>query len=115
MASLIFSDWSNRVTLHAMIRVRRKSWLPSNLLLALLLFGAQSGALAHAFEHDPGSLQNPACAICVTVSQLDAGCVDIAVITTIAHQHSCDIVEQEPIFRSVHTLNARQRGPPISL
>ena len=98
-----------------MIRVRRKSWLPSNLLLVLLLIGAQSGALAHAFEHDPGALQNPACAICVTVSQLDSSCIDIAVITTIAHQHSCEIVEQAPKFQSVHTLNARQRGPPNSL
>jgi hypothetical protein len=84
-------------------------------MLALLLFGAQSGALAHAFEHDTGSLQNPTCAICVTVSQLDSGCVDIAVVTTNAHQRSSEIVEQAPIIQSVHTLNARQRGPPTSL
>ena len=98
-----------------MNRVRRKSWLPSNLVLVLLLFGAQSGALAHAFEHDPGSLQNPACAICVTVSQLDSGCIDIAVVSTNAHPQSCEIVEQEQIFQSSQTLNARQRGPPTSL
>jgi hypothetical protein len=98
-----------------MIRVRGKSWLPSNLLLALLLFGAQSGALAHAFEHDPGSLQNPTCAICVTVSQLDSGCINIAIVTMIARQRSSEIIEQPPIFHSVHTLNARQRGPPTSL
>lgn len=112
---MIFSDRSNRVTLHAMIRVRNKSWLPSNLLLALLLFGAQSGALAHAFEHDPESLQNPACAICVTVSQVDSGCVEIAVVTTLAPPCSSEILDQAPIFRSAHTLNARQRGPPNSL
>ena len=98
-----------------MIRVRRKSWLPSNLLLALLLFGAQSGALAHAFEHDPGSLQNPTCAICVTVSQLDSSCVDTAVIATNVPQYSFEIVEPAPIVHSIHTLNARQRGPPTSL
>ncbi len=98
-----------------MIRVRRKSWLPSNLLLVLLLIGAQSGALAHAFEHDAGTPQRQACAICVTVSQLDASCVGAPANTDIEHCHACQAVERAATPESSHALVARQRGPPNPL
>jgi len=57
-----------------MLCVRGKSWLPPNLLLLVLLIGAQSGALTHAFKHQADTLQQQTCAICVTVSQLDSSC-----------------------------------------
>ena len=98
-----------------MIRVRRKSWLAPNLLLVALLIGAQSGALAHAFKHDGDTLQNKTCAICVTVSQLDASCVDAPANTDIEHCHSCQAIALAATFESFHALAARQRGPPDPL
>lgn len=95
-----------------MIRVRRRSWLPSNLALVLLLIGAQSGALAHAFKHDLNVLQKKACAICVTVSQLEASCVDVPADTAIERCHSCQTNEHVTSLESLHALAARQRGPP---
>ena len=98
-----------------MTSVRGKSWLPANLLLVILLTGAQSGALAHAFEHDSGTLQNQACAICVTVSQLDSGCIDTLATTDIDGCYSCQTSARAATLNSLHTLVANQRGPPRSL
>jgi len=97
-----------------MLRVYRKSWLPSNLLLTMLLIGAQSGALAHAFEHDPGTLQNKACAICVTVGQLDSGAIFVPSSYTVEPDYSCQAIVQTATFESFDGLVARQRGPPTS-
>ncbi len=98
-----------------MISVRRKSRLPANLLLVLLLAGVQNGALAHAFEHDAGTLPNQACAICATVSQLDPSCIDAIVNTNIEPCHSCQTNSRSATFESLHRLVARQRGPPRTL
>jgi hypothetical protein len=98
-----------------MTSVRRKSWLPANLLLVILLTGAQSGALVHAFQHDSGTLQNQACAICVTVSQLDSGCIDALATTDIEGCYSCRTIARAAKLTSLHTLAANQRGPPRSL
>ncbi len=97
-----------------MICVRRKSWLPPNLLLVVLLIGAQSGALAHAFKHEADTLQQQACAICVTASQLDSSCVDVPADTDIEHCHACQSIEHAIALESFHALVARQRGPPNS-
>ncbi len=85
------------------------------MLLVLLLLGAQSGALAHAFEHDAGTAQRQACAICVTVSQLDASCVDAPANTDIEHCHACPAIECAATLESFHALVTRQRGPPNPL
>jgi hypothetical protein len=98
-----------------MTSVRSTSWLPSNLLLVVLLTGAQSGALAHAFEHDAGTLQNQACAICVTVSQLDSSCIDTISTTDIEACHARHTLARAATLKSLHTLVANQRGPPSSL
>jgi len=95
--------------------VRRKSWLPAELLLVILLTGAQSGALAHAFEHDAGTVQNQACAICVTVSQLDSSCIDALATADIEGCCSCRTITHAASLKSLHTLVANQRGPPSSL
>jgi hypothetical protein len=98
-----------------MVRARTKLWLPSNLLLVLLLVGAQNGALAHAFKHDLDVLQRQACPICVTVSQLDSSCVDAPVDSAIERCHSCQAIEHAANLPSRHALAARQRGPPNPL
>lgn len=98
-----------------MTSVRGKSWLPVNLLLVILLTGAQSGALAHAFEHDKGTLQNQACAICVTVSQLDSACIAALATADIEGCYPCQTIAHAASLRSLHTLAANQRGPPGSI
>ena len=98
-----------------MICVRRKSWLPPNLLLVVLLIGAQSGALTHAFKHQADSLQQQTCAICVTASQLDASCVDTPANTILLRCHSCEAIAHFKVLESIHALVVRQRGPPIPL
>ena len=98
-----------------MIRVRRKSWLPTHLLLTMLLIGAQSGALAHAFEHDSGTLQKQACAICVTVNQLDSSGIYVSANVSIEQPQYCQTMAQSATFESFHELVTRQRGPPTSL
>ena len=81
----------------------------------MLLVGAQRGALTHAYEHDPGTLQNQACAVCVTASQLGFGCIDTLADTPIEYCRSCHAIERVAIFESFHRLAARQRGPPNPL
>jgi hypothetical protein len=98
-----------------MMSVPGKSRLPARLLLVLLLTGVQGGALAHAFEHDAGTLPNQACAICATVSQLDSGCIDTVANTDIEPCHSCQATSRVATFVSLHQLVARQRGPPSTL
>ncbi len=98
-----------------MLCVRGKSWLPPNLLLVVLLIGAQSGALTHAFKHQADTLQQQTCAICVTVSQLDASCVDAPANTVLLRCHSCEAIAQVSALESFHALVVRQRGPPNPL
>ena len=98
-----------------MTSVRRSSWLPANLLLVVLLTGAQSGALAHAFEHDAETLRNQACAICVTVGQLDSSCIDSHAAVDIEACYTCQTIARAATLKSLHTLVANQRGPPASL
>ncbi|MCH8302777.1 MAG: hypothetical protein IH912_08490 [Proteobacteria bacterium] len=85
------------------------------LVLMLLLLAAQSGALAHAFAHDAGAPQNQACAICVTVSQLDSSCVNAPSNTDIEPCHSCQTIAHAATLESFHAPLARQRGPPQPL
>ena len=98
-----------------MLCVRRKSWLPPNLLLVVLLFGVQSGALSHAFEHQVDTLQQQICAICVTASQLDASCLDTPANTDLVRCNSYQAISHLRTLESFHALVARQRGPPNPL
>ena len=98
-----------------MICVRRNSWLTPNLLLVVLLIGAQSGALAHAFRHQADTLQQQTCAICVTASQLDLSCVDTPAVNDLVRRYSYLAIPQLGALESIHALAARQRGPPSPL
>lgn len=95
--------------------VRKRTWLPANLLLLATLAVAQSGALAHAFKHDPATPQNPTCAICVTLSQLDATCVAVIVTTEVVIVHAAAVVVPFAAPVSLHLPAAKQRGPPLPL
>lgn len=98
-----------------MLSVRKRSWLPANLLLVTLLIAAQSGALAHVFEHEAATPQNPTCAICVTVGQLHASAVDALVTMDVEAFQSCLADADVAIPQSLSSRTARQRGPPPSL
>jgi hypothetical protein len=98
-----------------MLSVRKRSWLPANLLLVLFLAGAQSGALAHAFEHDAGTPQYQACAICVTVGQLHTSSVDALAATMITDSRGCQPVAETVSMESLQAPVAKQRGPPKAL
>lgn len=85
------------------------------LLLAGLLVGAQVGALAHAFEHDPGTPQFNLCAACVTVAQLGAAAVNAPQDLVLDHSHAVaqHVEPFSPVLADRAT--ARQRGPPANL
>ena len=98
-----------------MNRVFGKSWRVASALLLVLQIGAQTGALAHAYEHDPGMLQDTTCASCMTATQLMSTCVDSGAIADIPRVHSRLEADQQLPSESIQTLTARQRGPPTSL
>lgn len=93
----------------------RNAAIAPNLVLAIFLIAAQSTVSAHVFEHDTGNPQNQVCTTCVAASQLGSATVDSGAT------HNVPAVEFELgdrvvyEFRSVHTLVARQRGPPSLL
>lgn len=81
-------------------------------LLGMLLFVAQSLAVAHAYEHDPGSTVDTTCASCIIGGQLANGCADAGgecapdldvVSPEVGEQYSVD---------TITILAAKQRGPP---
>ncbi|MEJ2129580.1 MAG: hypothetical protein P8X81_12140 [Woeseiaceae bacterium] len=97
-----------------MIRPDRKFGRFVSVLLFALLLSVQTIALAHAYEHDPASFQDTACATCISINQLAAATVD----------HGCDqsLEAFKPILRSLQTILEtsaaavvpRQRGPPTA-
>jgi hypothetical protein len=98
-----------------MSHLRDKRTLLPGLLLALLLLGAQSASLAHAYEHEPGTPQNSTCTACIAASQLGAACVDVPATTTPLVSGWSRWALQEIEFNSLHAITARQRGPPAAL
>ncbi len=85
------------------------------LLLVLLVAGAQSGALAHVFEHEPVTPLKQACAICATISQLDASSIDALADPIAPDCGSRRPLADSPSLETRHAADARQRGPPTSL
>jgi len=98
-----------------MSRLRDKRALLPGLLLALLLLAAQSASLAHAYEHEPGTPQNNTCTTCIAASQLASACVDVPATNTPQVPGWPQWALQEIEFNSLHTITARQRGPPAAL
>lgn len=83
-------------------------------LFFALLIGVQTISVAHAYEHDPASLGDTACATCISINQLAAASVDTgqaAAPTTPPPIHCA-----HPAIIAAATLvgEHRQRGPPRS-
>lgn len=81
-------------------------------LIGVLLLAAQSLALAHAYQHDPGSAVETTCASCVIGGQLANACADSASdrvpgLDAVSHE-ACDQIS----FDTVIIPAAKQRGPP---
>lgn len=96
-------------------RLRTRSRLAPNLLLAASLIVAQWGALVHAFEHEAGAPQNQVCKTCVAASQLGAACLDTSLPTERLACYAEPNVDSAAGIKSHHSLVARQRGPPSPL
>jgi hypothetical protein len=97
------------------MRIPGNNRLVPIMLLAALLLAAQSAALAHGYEHAPGSPQNPLCTDCVTANQLAAACVDTPAPAATSLCCSCLQSDQASSRDSAHTLTARQRAPPTPI
>jgi len=88
------------------------SRLTQHLLLAAFLVAAQWGALVHTFEHDAGKPQSQVCACCVAASQLGFACIDTPLTATSLQKYSVLNPDSAQVIDSLHSLVARQRGPP---
>lgn len=88
---------------------------PLSALLAIIFLAAQTGALAHAYEHDPGSPQAQVCSACIAGHSLGSACVE-----SNAHmefrQHNAGVsIKVAPAPDTIHLPLARQRAPPTRL
>jgi len=83
-------------------------------LLLTLLVTAQAGVRVHADEHNSGMPQETSCASCIIASQLGSVCVDNSLTEDFRPVGSCVQTESHLLCKSIHTLSARQRGPPES-
>ena len=95
-----------------MLKGTIRSRLVAGALLFALLVGVQSVRIAHAFDHDPASLGDTACATCISLSQLATAAVDTGA--------SPSLTIAGPVFLVQYTVAVsaavpRQRGPPARL
>jgi hypothetical protein len=88
---------------------------PLSLLLAIIFLAAQSGALAHAYEHDPGGPQAQVCSICIAGHSSGSACVASTVHIEFLHCNSGVSIERTPVPDTIHLPHARQRAPPTPL
>lgn len=85
-----------------------------SVLLIALLIGVQTISIAHAYEHDPESVQGTACATCVSVNQLAAAAIDSGQATAPPGFDSV-FGNDRPILVAIVDLCApRVRGPPAA-
>jgi hypothetical protein len=82
--------------------------------LIALLIGVQTISIAHAYEHDPESVQGTACATCVSVNQLAAAAIDNGQAT--APRGFISVFSNDRTTPSaIVDLDApRERGPPAA-
>jgi len=88
---------------------------PASAALAILLLIAQTGALAHAYEHEPGSPQDQVCSTCVAGQALGSACVDSPPHFETPGSSSNASAHQFAAFATVDVPLARQRAPPTPL
>jgi len=95
--------------------VRQNCKMPLSVLLAIIFLAVQTGALAHAFEHDPGSPQAQVCSICIAGHSLSSACVASTVHIEYQHCSAGVNIDRTPVPNTIHLLLARQRAPPTPL
>ncbi len=81
-------------------------------LFGMLLIVAQSLAVAHAYQHDPGAAVDATCASCIIGGQLANGCADSTgecapELGVVSHE-----VGEQTSFDTIAIPASRQRGPP---
>jgi hypothetical protein len=86
-----------------------------SVLLAIIFLAAQTGALAHAYEHVPGNPQAQVCSTCIAGHALSAACVASTAYIEIRRYNSGFSVERAPVPDTIHVPLARQRAPPTPL
>ena len=95
--------------------VPQKCKKPLSVLLAIIFLAAQTGALAHAYEHDPGSPQVQVCSICIAGHSFSSACVASTVHIEFQHCNTGVNIERTPVPDTIHLPHARQRAPPTLL
>jgi len=80
--------------------------------LIALLIGVQTISIAHAYEHDPGSVQDTACATCVSINQLAAAAIDNGQVTAPLRVKSLISNDRAVLIAIVDLCAPRERGPP---
>jgi len=88
---------------------------PISAVLAIFLLIAQTGALAHAYEHDPGSPQEQICSACIAGHAVGSACIDSTQHIELHAYKSPTDTWQVPPNISVQIPLARQRAPPMPL
>jgi hypothetical protein len=95
-----------------MQNMRSKRLRPASLLLAIVVLIAQTGALVHAYEHDPGSPQTQVCATCIAGHAVGSACVDSMPHCRIQIDKPVAVFERISTANSIDLPLARQRAPP---
>ena len=79
-----------------------------------LLIGVQTISIAHAYEHDPQSVQGTACATCVSINQLAAAAIDNGQATAPRGFKSVFNNDRAILIAIVDLCVPRERGPPAA-
>jgi hypothetical protein len=95
--------------------VRQNCKRPLSVLLAIIFLAAQTGALAHAYEHDPGSSQTQVCLTCIAGHSLSSACVASTAHIEFQQDNAGVSIERPPVPDAIHLPLARQRAPPTPL
>lgn len=85
------------------------------LAVVLLLVAAQTTAVAHAYQHDPGKLQDRTCSACISADNVFSGCVDSGSSVDSKRLGTDYGDDSHVLLRTATPITARQRGPPVSL
>jgi hypothetical protein len=86
-----------------------------SVLLAIIFLAAQTGALAHAYEHVPGNPQAQVCSTCIAGHALSSACVASTVQIEFRPYNVGFSVERAPLPDTIRVPLARQRAPPTPL
>ncbi len=95
--------------------VRQNCKRPLTVLLAIIFFAAQIGALAHAYEHDLGRPQAQVCSTCIAGHSLSSACVGSVAHIEFQQYNAAVSIERTPVPDAIHLPLARQRAPRTPL